>query len=106
MMGHWKPEPPELLGKLSAYHFPGTHVEIVIADLGSDYLHVEAACHYRRAFWCREGNWIVVYSEHSGYHAFAWAEDLDVQGQEGPNTENERAESELMAEILNQKETE
>lgn len=54
---------PELEGSLTVKDFPHeASVTVVLSD-GS-------TCRFRNAFYHREGEWVVVYTEHVGYHPF------------------------------------
>lgn len=55
---------PELFGCLSTYDF--NNAGLVGVFLNDD----EGFCLFNSAFWREEGEYIVVYTEHSGYHTF------------------------------------
>jgi hypothetical protein len=78
---------PELAGTLWMYHFPPTPVTILWED-GSH-------ATWEHAFWRREADFVVVYTEHCGYFTlFAPGPEDALSGQEGPRplTESEQAE--------------
>ena len=54
---------PILLGRLSAKDFPQDSSVTIELFEGS-------VCRFRNAFYHHEGKWIVIYSEHAGYHMF------------------------------------
>lgn len=87
-MAHWIGHTPRLLGKLTAYHFPGTSVDVVLRDHGDEM--PESRATYGSAFWQREDDYIVIYTEHSGYHAWYASGELQVGGQEGPNQDGDQ----------------
>ena len=69
---------PELAGTLWMYHFPDEPVRIEWED-GS-------FAQWQSAFWCKEYEFTVVYTEHCMYHVLLLSEDDKVIGQEGPRT--------------------
>jgi hypothetical protein len=54
---------PELYGSLSAGDFDSEDIVYVEFEDGS-------SCRFLYAFWRREAEWKVVYTEHCGYHVF------------------------------------
>lgn len=64
---------PKLLGVVRAEDFPkDASVTVSLVD-GS-------VCRFRNAFYHREDDWFVVYSERGGYHAFRLATILTIKG--------------------------
>lgn len=67
---------PELLGYLTVYDFGATSVEIKFED-GSNIF-------FKYAFYRRENDFIVVYTEHCDYHIFQLTGDDKIIGEEWP----------------------
>jgi hypothetical protein len=56
---------PELAGRLDAFSFPDRDDGTVVLTFEDGSVVV-----FQHAFTCMEGEWVVVYTEHCGYHAF------------------------------------
>jgi len=71
---------PELAGKITLENFAhAADVEVIFDVAGYQEMH----CLFKDAFFCLEGSlgkeFIVVYTEHCGYHIFMNTEDITVK---------------------------
>jgi len=85
---------PALSERWTAHKFPGTPVTVYLGEkpetvhLGSksDQTY-EGFATFENAFWVREENYTVIYTEHLGYFVFFTDTVLEVKGQQGPSLE-------------------
>ncbi len=72
---------PELSDSLLVYDFPSTSVQLYLGDNTNS----EGFVSFENAFWLRENNdkYVVVYTEHLGYHVFMDSTVVQIMGHHG-----------------------